>query len=377
MKPDAPAELRGEFAPIDTNVPGIRVCEYLPRLARQAHHYALIRSVTHEDTSHETALYTRLTGFPHPQANSNAGPAPSDYPPYGVMMGVLKPPDRPVPPYVVVGNIQANLLGQTGGFLGAQYAPFVIERGAHEPEFEVPGLALPEHVGEGRLGRRRYLLGEAGTGTSAGSAPQEGLGVIQARAFRMLTDPALRSAIRIEHEPRSSRDRYGRHDVGQNLLLARRLVEAGVPAIQVSWNHRGPWDTHGDNFANLKGHLLPRLDQGLAALLADLHERGLLDRTLVMVCGEFGRTPKINELAGRDHWPNCYSALLAGGGVRGGQVYGASDSIAAYPTEDPVGPWDLGATVLHCAGVDPRAELRDPQNRPMPICRGEPIHGLF
>lgn len=379
LKPDAPAEFRGEFQPIETNVSGIRICEYLPRLARLAHHYALVRSVTHEDTSHESALYTELTGWPHPQPNTNPGPTPFDYPPYGTVMGVLRPPREAVPPYVIVGNVQATSVGQTGGFLGQGGAPFVIEKSAHERDFAVPDLSLSREIPALRVRRRRRLLDQV-DGSLAGGERLEaagGMAAVQQRAFEMLAESRLRDGFALENETQATRDRYGRHDVGQNLLLARRLVEAGVPAIQVSWNHRGPWDTHGDNFNSLKGSLLPRLDQGLSALLEDLHQRGLLEQTLVLVCGEFGRTPRINELAGRDHWPNCYAALLAGGGIRGGQVYGASDSTAAYPSADPVGPWDLGATVLHCAGIDPASEIRDPQNRPLRICRGQVIEGLL
>jgi hypothetical protein len=375
LKPDAPAEVRGEFQPIETSVSGIRICEYLPRLARLAHRYALVRSVSHEDTAHESALYTELTGWPHPLPNTNPGPAPTDYPPYGTLVGMLRPPSRPLPPFVVVGNIQATRVGQTGGILGQGRAPFVIEKGAHEADFAVPDLAAAAGVNGRRLDRRRRLLAQVEP--EAGSGPGGALRSIQDRTLAMLANTQLRSGFAIEGEPVQVRERYGLHDVGQNLLLARRLVEAGVPAIQVSWNHRGPWDTHGDNFNTLKGSLLPRLDQGLSALLSDLHDRGLLEQTLVLVCGEFGRTPKINELAGRDHWPNCYSALLAGGGIRGGQVYGASDATAAFPAEDAVGPWDLGATMLHCAGIDPATEIRDPQDRPFRICRGEPIAELL
>jgi hypothetical protein len=379
LKPDAPAEFRGEFQPIETNVSGIRICEYLPRLARLAHHYALVRSVTHEDTSHESALYTELTGWPHPQPNTNPGPTPFDYPPYGTVMGVLRPPQAAVPSYVIVGNVQATGVGQTGGFLGQGRAPFVIEKSANERDFRVRDLSPSREVTDRRIRRRRRLLDQLDGRIVGTELPEtaQGMEAMQRQAFELLAHSHLGSAFSLESETRSTRDRYGRHDVGQNLLLARRLVEAGVPAIQVSWNHRGPWDTHGDNFNSLKGSLLPRLDQGLSALLDDLHRRGLLEQTLVLVCGEFGRTPRINELAGRDHWPNCYSVLLAGGGIRGGQVYGASDAVAAYPSADPVGPWDLGATVLHCAGIGPASEIRDPQNRPLRICRGNVIDGLL
>jgi len=376
LKPDAPAEFRGEFQPIETSVSGTRICEYLPKLARLAHRYALVRSITHEDTAHESALYTELTGWPHPQPNTNPGPAPSDYPPYGTVMGVLRPPTGPVPPYVVVGNIQATRVGQTGGFLGQSRGPFVIEKGAHEADFSVPDLVLGAELPAMRLDRRRRLLDQVDAASLSGPSGSDS-GSIQRRAFELLSSSRLRSGFAIDQESQATRERYGLHDVGQNLLLARRLVEVGVPAIQVSWNHRGPWDTHGDNFNSLKGSLLPRLDQSLSTLLTDLHDRGLLDQTLVLVTGEFGRTPKINELAGRDHWPNCYSALLAGGGIQGGRVYGESDATAAYPVSDAVGPWDIGATVLHCAGIDPASEILDTQERPVRICRGDAITGLL
>lgn len=379
LKPDAPAEVRGEFQPIETDVPGIRICEYLPRLARLGSRYTLVRSVTHEDTAHESALYTRLTGWPHPQPNTNPVPSPEDHPPYGVVMGVLRPPAAAVPPYVIVGDTQATGVGQTGGLLGQGRAPFVIARSAHLPDFSVPDLSASPDVPSLRLSRRRRLLEEVDAEAARLESQSEvtAASSMQRRALELLSRAETRLAFAVDRETAAVRDAYGRHDVGQNLLLARRLVEAGVPAIQVSWNHRGPWDTHGDNFNSLKGSLLPRLDQGLSALLSDLERRGMLEETLVMVCGEFGRTPKINELAGRDHWPQCYSALLAGGGIAGGRVFGASDAQAAFPTADAVGPWDLGATVLHCAGIDPGAEFRDQQDRPIRVCQGEVIRGIL
>lgn len=380
LKPEAPGEIRGEFEPIDTSVPGTQICEYLPRLAKTAHLYSLVRSVTHQDRGHGSALYTLLTGWPHRQPNSNPGPATADHPPYGLAMNLFQPPSGPVPRYVQVGGVQINGVGQKGGFLGSNRGPFLIQKDASDPEFEVPALKLPNDVPTVRLDHRRQLLTrleKPSTGLWNGDQKAGRFSVQKRRAFEMLSTSRVRQAFEIDQESASTREQYGHHSVGQNLLLARRLVEAGVPMTLVSWNRGGTWDTHGNNFNSLKGSLLPLMDQGVSALLADLDTRGLLESTLVVACGEFGRTPKINVQAGRDHWSGCYTALLAGGGVQRGLVYGSSDKSAAYPKTNPVGPWDIGATMLHCAGIDPRGEFLDPQDRPRRICQGQPIEGLL
>jgi hypothetical protein len=311
-------------------------------------------------------------------------------------MGHLRSPRKAVPPCVIVGGrllLQFQGIGQTGGFLGSAHAPYVTPQGemvinhfgtlrsaGHGPE-----LTLPENVPPLRLdGRQRLLRQLDGQARLLEKRAGQGeFSVLQRRALDMLTSPDLAPAFDLEREAPRVRDHYGRFFLGENLLLARRLIEAGVPCIQVSDippggdNH---WDLHyASIFRQLKDRLLPRLDQAVAAFLLDLEQRGLLDRTLVIVGGEFGRTPWMDKTdGGRQHWPRCYSMLLAGGGVRGGQVFGASDKAAAYPASNPVGPWDLGATLLHLAGFDPRGEVFDPmQNRMRPICQGTVIQGLL
>jgi hypothetical protein len=380
MKPDAPAEVRGEFAPINSSVSGTSICEYLPHLAKLAHLYTQVRSVNHADNGHATGLYTLHTGWPHPRPNSAAAAGPTDYPPYGSVMSLIKPPAKPVLSYVQVGGMQgASGIGQVGGFLGRRWEPLVIQQDAHEPDFNVPELMPSENVPAVRLARRRSLLQQVNDLAFQQEArhKKSEFSTLQQRAFEMLSSTQFLSAFDIDREDTKVRDAYGRNAEGQNLLLARRLAEAGVPAIQVAWHRLGTWDTHGNNFNSLKGQLLPRFDHCLAALLADLEQRGMLDQTLVVVYGEFGRTPKINAKAGRDHWASCYTALLAGGGVRRGEVFGASDKNAAYPLSNAVGPWDVGATALFCAGVDHHAEYLDPQNRPVRVGRGEPIQGIL
>jgi hypothetical protein len=381
-KPEAPDTIRGEFDPIDTSVPGTRICEHLPRLAQLAHQYAIVRSVAHPDARHYEALYTCLTGWPFPRQRSADGSTdPSDAPHLAAVMGLVKPPTLPVPPFVVVGGNHINGIGQNGGFLGSGHNPLIIEKSANAPDFRVPpGMTLTKERSVDRVSGRSQLLHQIENLTRKleGDAAAAGFSALQNRALKMLTRSPVPAAFDMESEPVEVRDRYGRFPVGQNLLLARRLAEAGVPVIHVSYDPAAGWDSHSNNFSGLKSRQLPSLDQSVSALLEDLQQRGSLDQTMVIVWGEFGRTPIINKKAGRDHWPYCYSALLAGGGVQGGVVYGASDKHAAYPASNPVGPWDVGATMLHCAGIDPRSEVLHPQqNRNLPISRGKPILPLL
>jgi len=379
MKPEAPAEVRGEFKPIKTNVSGIEITEHLPQLARMADKYALIRSVTHEDNGHGSAMYANFTGWPHPLPNTNPIPDSADYPAYGAVIGQVRPPVGTVPPFVAVGGAQIvcgnQIPGQRAGFLGPGCEPFVVEQDPNAADFRVPELSLPRDLPPMRLDRRRSLLAsvEQGARLAERGAAANSLDAMQRKAFELLSSSRVRSALSLKDEAAPLRERYGRTTFGQSLILGRRLIEAGVPCVTVNWSRGGPWDTHGDNFNGLKKSLLPPFDRSFSALLQDLSERGLLDSTLVVCTGEFGRTPKINPQAGRDHWAGVYTVVLAGGGVRGGQAYGASDAQAAYPASDPVGPWDIAATAYHCLGISPRTEVRDRTNRPLPICRGEPI----
>jgi len=398
MKPAGPPETRGPFRPIVTNVPGVQICEHLPLLSKVADHYTLVRSFTHDDTGHPTALYTHLTGWPHPKANSNPGSGVSatDYPHYGSAMGYLRPPRKAVPPCMIVGGRilpQFAGIGQTGGFLGTAHTPYVVPQG--EPIINHygtllsaghgPNLTLPPDVPALRLGGRRSLLEQLNHQNRHLEQQKKAMEFsrLQDRAFAMLSSPDLAAAFDLEQEPSAVRDTYGRHFLGENLLLARRFVEVGVPCIQISDIPQGGeqhWDLHYLNiFDRLKDRLLPRLDQSVSAFLLDLDQRGLLDQTLVIVGGEFGRTPWMDKKdGGRQHWPRCYSMLLAGGGIPGGRVFGSSDRAAAYPSSNAISPSDWGATLFHLAGFSPDAEAFDLlQNRRRRICDGVVIRDLL
>ncbi len=383
LKPDAPAEVRGEFKPIETNVSGIRITEHLPRMAKLAHRYSLVRSVTHADNGHGSAMYAAFTGWPHRFPNTNPIPDVVDYPAYGSVLSRVRPPQGAVPPFVCVGGTQFvcgnQIPGQRAGWLGPAYEPFVVNGDPNRAGFRVPELSPLPDVSTLRLDRRRSLLAEVERVTRLGErgAPAAGSDAVQKRAFELLSSSSIRQALDLSPEPAPVRDRYSRTTFGQSLLLARRLIEAEVPCVTVNWSTGGPWDTHGNNFNALKGSLLPPFDLTFSALLEDLHQRGLLESTLIVCTGEFGRTPKINPDAGRDHWAGVYTVLLAGGGIQGGRVHGTSDEQAAYPATDPVGPWDIAATAYHCLGVSPDTEVVDATNRPLRICRGEPIRSLL
>lgn len=376
LKPEAPAEIRGEFAPIDTSLPGFQICEYMPRLAQLAHQYTVIRSMTHRDNGHESAFYALMTGRPHPQPNTIAKADAGDFPCYGSAMTYVRPPQQSVPAFVLTGGLISTRIGQNAGFLGPSWSPYVIRKDANDPDFRVPEFALPADVPVDRLQRRHQLLEEVGLPVASRRASEAAqFPVYQQRALDMLTSPRMTRAFDIESESPATRAAYGRHPFGQNLLLCRRLVEAGVPIVQVNWRNRGDGglDTHSDNFNMCKGQLLPKLDGCLSALLTDLDERGLLEETLVVAAGEFGRTPHINANAGRDHWGGCSSILLAGGGIKRGFVYGSSNRTAAYPATNPVGPWDLYATILHCFGIDQETLVHDAAGRPHKLCEGRVI----
>lgn len=380
LKEEAPSEIRGEFASIATSLEGFRVCEYLPKLAKLAHLYTVVRSVTHEDNAHESAFYALMTGWPHPLPNTNARPTPNDYPCYGVVFEQLKPPDNPVPGFILAGGVTSSGIGQTAGFLGRSRAPYVLRQDASSPEFSVPDFALNAEIGVPRLARRRYLLENFDdVARLADQTSSQQFSAVQARAFDMLAKSSLRQAFDINQESPECRDAYGHNPFGQNLLVARRLVEAGVPVVQVNWRNKGDGglDTHYDNFNQCKGTLLPRLDACLSSLLIDLAERGLLEQTLVVAAGEFGRTPRINDVAGRDHWAGCNSIILAGGGIKQGFVYGSSDRIGAFPATSPVGPWDVHATMLQCYGIDLEAVVHDSTGRPYAVCKGTPIAAIL
>ncbi len=387
LKPGAPDAIRGPFRPIATNVPGTSICEHFPLLAQQAHRLAIIRSMNHDDFAHLSTAHRLLTGHLAPTPNSDAaGPSPNDWPHLGAIVSRLRPTRGAVPsavnmPWTVMHPAApgGRAPGQDAGWLGKAYEPFLVEGDPNDTGYHVEGLGLPEGISPGRLTDRRLLLRKLGeTADLAGSGPQSWDGY-QQKALDGLVSAEARGAFAIDREGPRLRDRYGRNIHGQCLLLARRLIEAGVGLVTVNWHNDGQnfWDTHGDNFNQLKNRLMPPADQGFSALLEDLDCRGLLDETLIVWVGEFGRTPRIIGGSGREHWPHCYSAVLAGAGVRGGCVFGASDRWAAYPANDPVSPDDLGATILHALGIDPGTMVKDAVDRPLRINDGAPLMRLF
>jgi hypothetical protein len=384
-KPEAPEQVRGLFAPIATRTPGLLISEHFPLLAAQTHRLAVVRSMTHDDPAHLSTAHRLLTGHIAPTPYSDAaGPSPNDWPHLGAIVAKVRPRGGVLPSAVTMPWTVAHPAapggrapGQNGGWLGKAVDPFRVDGDPNANGFRVGGLDLPEGITPERLCSRRALLGAMDRPSRTQPLPWDHF---QARALDALGSAEARGAFQIEREDPRVRDRYGRHIHGQCLLLARRLVEAGVQLVTVNWHDDGQnfWDTHGDNFNALKGRLMPPADRGFAALLEDLAARGLLEETLVVWAGEFGRTPRITAAnAGREHWPRCFSAVLAGAGVQGGQVYGGSDRWGAYPTHDPVSPDDLGATILHALGVDPATELRDPVGRPLRINAGTPLSRLF
>jgi Protein of unknown function (DUF1501) len=372
MKPTAPAEIRGEFQPIATTVPGVQLSEHLPRLARQMHRCALVRSVHHSvNNAHAAAVYVGLTGHDRGDANVAIGAAPHDYPAIGAVAGLTRPVPSGVLPYVALPYITKEGAGGPpqpgffGGWLGRNHDPLFVLRDPSRPDFAMPEVGLGADMNGQRLSQRRTLA--ASLTPAARSRQLQDLDAFQARAYDLLTSHATQQAFQIDREPNRLRDSYGRNIYGQSTLLARRLIEAGTRAVCLSWapDANATWDTHGNNFAKLKNELLPQLDRAVGSLLGDLDARGMLERTIVAVMGEFGRTPKINgNGAGRDHWNFCYGLLLAGGGIKGGYVHGASDRIGAYPSLNPVTPADIIATIYRCLGIPADLELRDRLNRP-------------
>jgi hypothetical protein len=386
MKPDAPAEVRGDFRPIATSVPGIQISEHLPKLARLAEHYAIIRSATHKNRVHNPGAYYALTGRP-PAADVVETPARStDWPSVGSLLSKLQPVSQMVPPYVVLpifaNDINIPTPGQNAGMLGSGFAPLVVNSDPSKPHFEVSALTPAKDLGPARLAERRSLLttlegrlDELGT-----TASVRNLGQHYERAYSLLGSAASQQAFDLGQEPAAVRDRYGRTRHGQSVLLARRLVENGVRLVMVNDAEENGqnkvWDTHGNGFQTLRKHL-PETDAALSALLQDLRERGLLETTLVVWMGEFGRSPRVDKGGGRDHWPDCYSLLLAGGGIRGGQIHGSSDSRAAYPRDHPCSPEDIHATIYRAMGLSEETLIQDPVGRPMPLSPGSPIRALL
>jgi hypothetical protein len=383
LKPNAPPEIRGTFKPIATRVSGLSITEHLPRLAQVANHYTVVRSVTHRDNDHAVGTYLTLTGYSHPRSAILGIEPPAsaqDMPSLGSVVSRLRPPTHPVFAYVTLGDLRHfgnhDSLGQNGGCLGHAYDPFTIpfvRPGKGELDLGRIASVLAQ-TDRGRMGARRQLrqsLDQAGPALPRTTGMHDLDGFTQ-RAYDLLAT-AGRDALNLAKEPPRIRDAYGAEPFAENCLRARRLVEAGVPLVTVYQGNNRDWDTHSQNFSALKQTLLPIMDRGVSALLVDLHQRGLLEETLVLWMSDMGRTPRINRDAGRDHWSFCYSLLIAGGGIRGGQVYGASDRFAAYPSTNPVSPAEVAATIYHCLGIDPRTQITDQQGRPLVIGTGSPI----
>ncbi len=405
MKPDAPDNVRGEFKPIETTVPNLSFCEHLPLLAGQAHHLAFIRSVHHTIGDHNAGYYFAVTGKePLSSGKLIVSPSADNFPPIASVVAKLRPTGRPLPDLVQTPDLMSNngffLPGQGAGFLGAQFDPF-LSGDPSLPNYMIPGLDLPKELPSVRVEGRRSLL-DSIDHVLADTAATDRLDTHYKNAFRLIASPEARRAFDLSREPASVRERYGLDPdnprkkearkfgglphLGQCLLLARRLIEAGVRVVTVCTGARfdQSWDTHRDHFPLLKRSLLPMFDRGFSALLEDLHQRGLLDSTLVVAMGEFGRTPKIGQITsdagadkgGRDHWPHCYTVMMAGGGIPGGAIYGASDKFAAYPHRDPVTPQDIAATIYKAMGLDPEDTIRDALDRPHSLSAGTPIRAL-
>jgi Protein of unknown function (DUF1501) len=382
LKPDAPAEVRGQFPPTATSVPGTQISSLLPALAKQAHRYAIIRSVSDEYTggAHGQSVYLALTGHKNPRVNGDdVRPAADDYPCLGSAVARLRGARNGLPPHVwLLDMYRRTFAGEGGGFLGQAYDPFRILQDLNHPDFRVQALTPPREVPLDRLAGRRGLLDQIRR-HSDGVLGRRAMDAHQERAFDMILAPTTRTAFDLNAEPAQVRERYGRHKFGQGVLLARRLVEQGVPLVTVYWNGEevpGGWDLHYKNRERLPPLAGP-LDRAFSALLDDLSVRGLLDETLVVWMGEFGRAPLIEREGGRGHWGRCYSVVFAGAGVNAGTVHGRSDRRAAYPTDGAVSPQDVLTTIYHCLGIAADTELTDALGRPYRLCQGSVIRGVL
>ncbi|MBL8865183.1 MAG: DUF1501 domain-containing protein [Planctomycetia bacterium] len=376
LKPDAPVEFRGDFAPIPTKIPGLQVCEHLPKVAKEVDKFSLVRSFTHHNSDHGPADHYMLTGY-FPGPGFNGGLSPNNHKPaFGAILSKKLGPRGSVPPYVCLPKMHPSA---GSAYLGAAHAPFIIDGDPSAANFSVPDLAPPPVVAADRLDDRRKLLDTVDRfQKSAESRANAAAGAVETfrdKAFDLMTSADAKKAFDIAAEPEKLRDAYGRHSLGQSCLLARRLVEAGVRCVTVDHSN---WDTHDGNFRTLKDSLLPQFDSAIATLFRDLADRSLLASTLVVVTGEFGRTPRINKNAGRDHWGPGFTVLLGGGGLKNGVVVGATNARAERPIDAPYGPEDLAATLMGRLGIDPQSEFHTPDGRPiMVVNNGKPIRELL
>ncbi len=390
-KPNAPAEIRGEFGVIPTKTPGVQFGELLPQTAQWSEKMAILRAVVTGDNAHSSSGYQMLTGVPHvPLNQESATPkAPNHWPSLGALVRTQLDKAGQLPAAVTLpehiwndGNFPWP--GQDAGWLGRQRHPWLLHCDPSAADFSVPGLALPEGMPAVRISERRNLLEQMNGGLDklAQSRQVDGYGIHARKAIDLLTSSSARAAFEISQETDKMRDRYGRSRFAQSVLLARRLVEAGVSLVQVNWTrikdqpNQGGWDTHAKHNESCKKLLMPIADQCFSALLEDLQQRGLLDETLVVWFGEFGRTPKFNANGGRDHWGRCFSLALAGGGIKGGVVHGVSDKLAADPVDGVVRAADIHATIFHCLGLSPETQFHDQVGRPLPLTRGHVIEPI-
>lgn len=390
LKPDAPEEIRGTFRPIATRTTGIQICEHLPRTAQVMDRCAIIRSMQHATGNHPAATYWMMVGSPMTRpAPQSVTMSREDRPHPGAAVAQLLPGNRRMPAWVMVPEaispVGPERPGQHAGFLGAAFDPYRVNSDPNSNSYSAGALAPAADISTARLDTRRALLHEVSQHARFldETAPAHTLDPYFTRAFDLVSSPDAQRAFDISREPTRVRERYGRHIFGQSVLLARRLVEAGVRLVHVNWvrhdNGSGlqGYDSHRDHLAWSRDELLPPTDRAFASLIEDLAERNLLDSTLVVVMGEFGRTPRFNSEGGRDHWPNCFSVMLAGGGIRGGQVIGASDRTASLPTTNPVRPEDLTATIYDLLGIDPHTTIYDLQRRPLALVEGEPLRAMY
>ena len=388
-KPQA-SEAKGEFEPIATALPGVQFSDKMPEMAKRANRLAIVRSMAHGDNRHLSGTHNTLTGAVQPfrgSSNQDKSLNRADWPSYGSALSRLSPRSDGLPSQVTLpGSLIEGVLvwpGQHAGFLGPRYDPFILQDDPNNADYKVRGLALVDGLSIVQLRERNRLLDNVNRQSDSLSASQQSLrySAERERAFSMLTSSRLRDALDIDAEPAGNRDRYGRHQYGQTLLLARRLVELQMPVIQCNMGRVQSWDTHVNHFPRLKS-MLPALDTGVSALLDDLEERGLMDQTLVVCVGEFGRTPTISPLPGqqvpgRHHWASVYTAVFAGGGVLGGQVIGKSDNIGGSPLTPPFHPSDMGATIYDTLGIDPQQTVHDRFDRPRHLNQGKVMDVLY
>ncbi len=391
LKPHAPDGIRGEFRPISSSIPGVPICEHLPKWGETLHLWGQIRSVRHNMKNHNSAGYYCLTGHAPPSDDIRLRDTLDLFPSYGSTVAHALGPTSPgIPPFVAYPHIVRDgsiTPGQHASFLGKSCDPFFFQGDPNSNSFRLPELHVPANIGLERLVRRRELAQwiDEHQRMADRMAEVRGWSELQQQAFSMLTSPTLKNAFSLDEESDSLRDAYGRTTYGQSCLLARRLIERGVRFVTVYFssgiggNGSDGWDTHQENFKDLRSRLLPATDLTVPTLIRDLQSRGLLEETIVLWMGEFGRGPKIGDRdgKGRGHWPECYTVMIAGGGIRGGTVFGASDDQGAYPVENPVGPEDIAATLYWAMGIDPHSEIYDTQNRPLPMTPGNPIQALF